>query len=61
MAVDARGAGIEDAWTYQVIEKRSGLLPTSAYMDILRSAAVRYEFPEDYIAMLETIPVVEPD
>jgi len=50
------GRILSNAWAYEVIDKKEFVAPSSAYLDIIRTAAEKHRFPEAYKVFLNTIP-----
>ena len=44
---------VSDVWVYTVVEKQKFVRPTPEYLQIIKSAAVRWNFPEAYRQTLE--------
>jgi gamma-glutamylcyclotransferase (GGCT)/AIG2-like uncharacterized protein YtfP len=47
---------VPGVWTYEVAEKKGFVLPSKAYLDIIKSAAEKYGFPSSYKRFLDAIP-----
>ncbi len=47
--------GSPNIWVYTVVRKKSFIPPTKEYMQLIKNAAVKLQFPERYRSHLETI------
>ena len=48
---------ISDVWVYTVVEKQNFVQPTLEYLQIIKDAAVRWNFPKDYQQTLELVAI----
>ena len=48
---------MHDVWVYTVVERQEFVEPTPEYLQIIKNAAVRWDFPEAYRQALELPPV----
>ena len=49
-------SGVEiKAYAYEVVDKKSFTKPSKEYLDIIKNAAKKYNFPKNYREMIETI------
>jgi len=55
MQLDAGKHGDMTAWVYEVINKQPFEAPTVAYRQLLIDAAIKHQFPQAYVALLEHI------
>lgn len=46
---------ISDVWVYTVVRKNNFIPPTKEYMEIIKNAALEFQFPETYCLYLDTI------
>lgn len=46
---------ISDVWVYKVVQKESFVPPTREYLQIIKDAAAKFDFPEKYRKYLDTI------
>lgn len=53
--VKTQSGSISNVWVYTVVQKKNFIPPTKAYMELIKSAAVRPQFPATYCSYLETI------
>ena len=51
--IDTPNGQVCDVWVYTVVEKQKFVRPTPEYLQIIKSAAVRWNFPEAYRQTLE--------
>lgn len=51
--------GIMDSWVYAVKRKQSFVAPSRRYLDVIRQAAVRHAFPDEYVRMLDEVQAAE--
>ncbi len=54
-SIETLTGSISDVWVYTVVRKNRFIPPTKAYMDIIKKAALEYQFPETYRSYLDTI------
>ncbi|MFC1587856.1 gamma-glutamylcyclotransferase family protein [Planctomycetota bacterium] len=47
------------AWVYTVVDKKNYIAPTNKYINIIKAAAVRYDFPDDYILFINSFRTAE--
>ena len=52
-AIDAPDGQVCDVWVYAVVEKQKFVRPTPGYLQIIRDAAARWNFPQTYQRALE--------
>jgi len=52
--IDMKGKNVE-AITYEVVNKKSFIPPADEYLDLIKKAAEKYNFPEDYKQFLDSI------
>ena len=52
-AIDAPDGQVCDVWVYAVVEKQKFVRPTPEYLQIIRDAAARWNFPQTYQRTLE--------
>ena len=50
--------GTLDSWVYAAQRKAAFVAPSRRYVEIIREAAVRHGFPDDYVRMLDEVAVV---
>ena len=48
---------ISDVWVYTVVEKQKFVQPTLEYLQIIKDAAIRWNFPKDYQQTLELVSI----
>ena len=51
--IDTPNGQVCDVWVYTVVEKQKFVRPTPEYLQIIKSATVRWNFPEAYRQTLE--------
>jgi gamma-glutamylcyclotransferase (GGCT)/AIG2-like uncharacterized protein YtfP len=51
--------GVLDSWVYAVNRKQSFVAPNRRYLDVIRQAAGRHGFPDNYVRMLEEVQAAE--
>lgn len=51
--------GTLDSWVYSAERKHAFVAPSRRYIEIIRAAAVRHGFPDEYIRMLDEVAVVD--
>ena len=51
--IDTPNGQIYDVWVYTVVEKQKFVQPTSEYLQIIKDAAVKWNFPKIYQETLE--------
>ena len=51
--------GILDCWVYAVSRKQSFVAPSRRYLDVIRQAAGRHGFPDEYVRMLEAVQAAD--
>jgi gamma-glutamylcyclotransferase (GGCT)/AIG2-like uncharacterized protein YtfP len=56
--IQTRDRRIVDVWVYAVVDKKEFVHPATAYLEIIKKAAIEYNFPEKYRSYLEAIEVV---
>jgi gamma-glutamylcyclotransferase (GGCT)/AIG2-like uncharacterized protein YtfP len=54
-SIKTRSGTISNVWVYTVVQKKNFVPPTKAYIEIIKSAALRFQFPETYLSYLETV------
>ena len=47
--IDTPNGQVDDVWVYTVVEKDKFVQPTLEYLQIIKDAAVRWDFPKDYL------------
>ena len=47
--IDTPNGQISDVWVYTVVEKQEFVKPTLEYLQIIKDAAVKWNFPETYL------------
>ena len=55
--IDTPNGQISDVWVYTVVEKQNFVQPTLEYLQIIKDAAVRWNFPKDYQQTLELVAI----
>ena len=55
--IDTPNGQISDVWVYTVVEKQKFVQPTLEYLQIIKDAAVRWNFPKDYQQTLELVAI----
>ena len=55
--IDTPNGQISDVWVYTVVEKQKFVLPTSEYLQIIKNAAIRWNFPKVYQQDLELVSI----
>ena len=55
--IDTPNGQISDVWVYTVVEKQKFIQPTLEYLQIIKDAAVRWNFPKDYQQTLELVAI----
>ena len=55
--IDTPNGQISDVWVYTVVEKQKYVQPTLEYLQIIKDAAVRWNFPKDYQQTLELVAI----
>ena len=55
--IDTPNGQISDVWVYTVVEKQKFEPPTLEYLQIIKDAAVRWNFPKVYQQTLELVPI----
>ena len=55
--IDTPNGQISDVWVYTVVEKQKFVSPTLEYLQIIKDAAVRWNFPKDYQQTLELVAI----
>ena len=51
--IDTPNGQVDDVWVYTVVEKQKFVQPTLEYLHIIKDAAVRWDFPKNYLQSLE--------
>ena len=57
--IDTPNGQIQDVWVYTVVEKEKFVQPTLEYLQIIKDAAVKWDFPKDYRQAVETATIKE--
>ncbi len=57
--VNTPTGSLSNVWTYSVVQKRNFIPPTQRYLNVIREAAKKFEFPEPYQAVLERVETVK--
>ena len=47
--IDTPDGQVHDVWVYTVVEKQKFVQPTLEYLQIIKDAVVRWNFPKDYL------------
>ena len=55
--IDTPNGQISDVWVDTVVEKQKFVQPTLEYLQIIKDAAVRWNFPKDYQQTLELVAI----
>ena len=55
--IDTPNGQVCDVWVYTVVEKQKFVRPTPEYLQIIKDAAVRWDFPKVYQQTLELAPI----
>ena len=55
--IDTPNGQISDVWVYTVVEKQKFVQPTLEYLQIIKDAAVRWNFPKVYQQTLELVAI----
>jgi len=50
---------ISGVWVYKVVQKEPFIPPTKEYLGIIKAAAAKFNFPENYRQYLDSIRTVE--
>ena len=53
--IDAPDGQVSDVWVYTVVKKQEFVQPTLEYLQIIKNAAVRWNFPKAYQQTLELV------
>ena len=55
--IDTPNGQISDVWVYTVVEKQKFVQPTLEYLQIIKDAAIRWNFPQVYQQDLELVSI----
>ena len=55
--IDTSNGQISDVWVYTVVEKQKFVQPTLEYLQIIKDAAIRWNFPKVYQQDLELVSI----
>ena len=54
-SIKTQKGSVSDVWIYTVVRKKNFIPPTKEYMEIIKNAAVKLQFPATYRSYLETV------
>jgi gamma-glutamylcyclotransferase (GGCT)/AIG2-like uncharacterized protein YtfP len=57
--IKAKSRIIPDVWVYTVVKKKDFISPNKDYLELIKSAAVKFGFPDIYRSYLETIKTAD--
>jgi len=49
--IDTPNGQVSDVWVYTVVEKQKFVKPTPEYLQIIKDAAVKWNFPKAYLTL----------